>query len=108
MSNPRRLGIRENFVYWLFAKDDECLYVGVTRKPETRWAQHRATKPDMYPQIAYHRMAGPFDLETARKLEREQQEDLNPIYDANLGRPAEAARRNEEVKWRRLLESVKK
>lgn len=76
-------GVREHFVYWMFDSDGDCLYVGMTRQPEQRWRRHRYEKPDMVAQIAYKRMSGPFLLETARKLEREQQDDLQPSWDMN-------------------------
>lgn len=83
--NPNRHGIRENFVYWLFDEEDVCLYVGRTRRPEQRWAAHRRERAAMVSRVAYRRMAGPFDADTARKLEREQQEDLQPVYDMVQG-----------------------
>lgn len=79
-----RQGVREHFVYWMFAADGRCLYVGMTRRPEYRWHQHRYHKPEMVASIAHKRMAGPFPLETARQLEREQQEDLEPVYDVRI------------------------
>lgn len=78
---------REHFVYWLFDDADRCLYVGMTRQPEARFRQHRATKPDMIAQVATKRMAGPFGIDAARQLEREQQDDLSPVYDGRLNRP---------------------
>lgn len=75
--------VRDHFVYWMFDAEDRCLYVGMTRQPETRWYQHRQDKPGMVAQVAKRRMAGPFTIETARKLEREQQDDLIPLYDGH-------------------------
>ena len=75
-----RWGVREHFVYWMFAKGDTCLYVGMTRQPERRWRQHQQRKPQMTAQVATRRMAGPFPLQTARRIEREEQRRLNPVY----------------------------
>lgn len=72
---------RDHFVYWLFDADGDCLYVGITKHPEKRWRQHRYEKPHMAAQVAHKRMAGPFPLPVARRLEREQQDDLQPRYD---------------------------
>lgn len=79
-----RQGVREHFVYWLFDSDDECLYVGMTRQPEERWRQHRRERPEMAAAVATKRMAGPFNEKTARRLERQQQDDLSPLYDGRV------------------------
>lgn len=85
---------RAHFVYWLFDVNGVCLYVGMTRKPEQRWAQHRAERPSMFKRVSYRRMAGPFDQLTARRLEREQQDALEPTYDGRLRYMRALARRH--------------
>lgn len=79
-----RQGIREHFVYWLFDNRDECLYVGMTRRPEERWRQHCFEKPQMMKRVARTELAGPFDIAFARRHEREQQDQLRPSYDGRL------------------------
>ena len=83
---------RDTFVYWLFDDSGECLYVGITRKPERRWQQHCWQKPQMVDRVAHKRMAGPFTAQAARQLEREQQDDLQPIYDVVQARMRSRAR----------------
>lgn len=78
--NPNRWGVRENFVYWLFDENDVCLYVGLTRRPEYRWRQHCWERAKMAGRVARKRMAGPYLIETARRIEREQQLMLLPTF----------------------------
>lgn len=82
---------RDHFVYWLYDANGLALYVGVTRRPEARWRQHGYTKPAMVAKVASRRMSGPYTKDVARRLEREQQEDLQPIWDVNQRRMRERA-----------------
>jgi predicted GIY-YIG superfamily endonuclease len=102
--NPNRPGIREQFVYWMFDAEGNCLYVGMTRQPERRWRRHRYEKPNMVARVAYKRMAGPFFLETARRLEREQQDDLEPVFDVRIRdmRSSAAARERGRAQYLKL------
>lgn len=70
---------RDHFVYWMYDEAGRTLYVGITRFPEQRLRQHR--RKAWFPKVATKRMAGPFTKETARKLEREEQDELQPIHD---------------------------
>lgn len=80
-------GVREHFVYWMFDAEGVCLYVGMTRQPEKRWKTHQYEKPVMIARIASKRMAGPYLIETARRIEREEQDRLRPFYDGRVGSP---------------------
>lgn len=70
---------RRHFVYWLFDVDGRPLYVGATRYPEQRLRQHMR-KP-WFGEVALKRMAGPFAKAVALRLERQQQDELQPRYD---------------------------
>jgi hypothetical protein len=92
-----RWGVREHFVYWLFDAEGNCLYIGMTRKPERRWRQHHWERPRMVAQVAYKRMAGPFLLEVARRLEREEQDEWQPRFDVRQNELRAKARRLQAV-----------
>lgn len=79
-----RQGVREHFVYTLYAADGVCLYVGMTRSPERRWKQHRRNRPQMVSRVSERRMSGPYLIEVARCLERELQDDLQPVFDGRI------------------------
>lgn len=85
-----RWGVREHFVYWMFDTNGDCLYVGMTRRPEARWRRHQSDRPEMASRVAYRRMAGPYLIQDARRIEKEQQLELLPKYDRT---PAVARRR---------------
>lgn len=80
---------REHFVYWMFDESDRCLYVGVTRHPEQRWRQHQTARPHMTDRVHYRKMAGPYAAGAARRIEKLQQNRLQPTYDRRI----EATRR---------------
>jgi len=73
--------MRNTFVYWMYDATGRCLYVGVTRHPVRRWAQHQRSKP-WISQVASKHMAGPFTDRVARAMERREQDALRPVYDA--------------------------
>ncbi len=82
---------RRHFVYWMFDADGEALYVGVTKYPEQRLRQHR--RNPWFPRVASKRMAGPFTKTTALALERQQQDELQPVYDVRQSMMRTRARR---------------
>jgi excinuclease UvrABC nuclease subunit len=77
-----RAGLRNHFVYRVYDVDDEVIYVGFTRKPETRWKAHRWQSRDMVAEAAYCRMAGPYDYPTARRIEALQIHQFQPYYNS--------------------------
>lgn len=90
---------RDHFVYWLYDASGNPLYVGMTKFPEQRLRQHR--RKHWFGQVAFKRMAGPFTKETARILEREEQDELQPRYDARQKSMRARARNlpNAETRW---------
>jgi predicted GIY-YIG superfamily endonuclease len=77
-------GLRNHFVYQVFNKAGDVIYVGCTRRPEKRWKEHQAdpTRRQMVREARRFRMFGPYDYPTARRIEREQQFDLRPKHNA--------------------------
>lgn len=67
-------GTRDHFVYWLYGKGNTVLYIGCTRRPEARWREHcDGSHRAMVKQVVRRKMAGPYDYETARRIERDEQ-----------------------------------
>jgi predicted GIY-YIG superfamily endonuclease len=93
--------LRNHFVYWLFSAEGECLYVGCTRRPKQRWEQHRVTRKAMVAETATRRMAGPYTFAVAHRIEREQQDLLNPRYDRRLVGIEAATRSRADTRRRR-------
>lgn len=89
--------VRSTFVYWMFDERGSCLYVGMTRRPEARWRDHGYMRPKMIERVAYRKMAGPFTQPVARRLEREQQDALQPEFDSRLALARERQAWQEEV-----------
>lgn len=73
-------GLRNHFVYWMYDTEGACLYVGCTRRPTKRWREHCSNNKQLVAAVAHKRMAGPYDYPTARRIEREQQIKLKPVY----------------------------
>ena len=71
---------REHFIYWIYNDVGRCIYVGRTCRPEQRRYEHKRNSPHMYAQAARLRMAGPYRLPQAVRIEREQLELLRPAY----------------------------
>ena len=98
---------RAHFVYWIYAKGGRCLYVGRTAFPEQRYQQHRQTNPQMMLQAGYFRMAGPYLIEDADRIESEQQELLKPTFCAPWKHEREARElRRENKQLRKELERL--
>jgi len=75
--NPLR---REHFVYRAFDAAGDLLYVGCSNNPERRWAEHRTTSPWWTEQARRFHLSGPYNYDTARRLEREALATEDPKY----------------------------
>lgn len=98
---------RAHYVYWIYASGGRCLYVGRTAYPEQRHQQHRQTNPRMMLQASYFRMAGPYHIVDAARIEDEQQQLLKPPFCAPWKSQREARElRAENKRLRTLLEEL--
>jgi len=98
---------RAHFVYWIYSTAGRCLYVGRTAFPKQRERQHRQTNPRMMGQAGYFRMAGPYHVDDAAQVERDQQELLKPPYCAPWKYEREARElRAENKRLRKLIEQL--
>lgn len=67
------------FIYWMFDASGRCLYIGRTRYPGRRFAQHRFARPEMIESVEYTRVAGPYSELTSYFIERNEQLVLKPL-----------------------------
>lgn len=72
--------LREHFVYRAFDETD-LLYVGCSYTVEARMKAHRSTG-DWYSQMVRLRLAGPYNFETARQLERDAIRTERPLFNS--------------------------
>lgn len=71
---------RTHFVYRVYDPFGILLYVGCTRVPEKRWAQHSGTTWRQY--AARKRMEGPYEKRAAFKRESEVIESERPFFNS--------------------------
>lgn len=82
--NPQR---REHFVYRAFDLHGRLLYVGCTMRLAERWAEHRAWSR-WASRARRFRISGPYNYDTARRLEREAVRSEHPRFNWHVpGRP---------------------
>lgn len=96
---------REHFVYRTYDADGYLLYVGCTKRLDTRWAEHGlSTSPTrhMVDRTARCRLQGPYAYEVARRLEAQAIEAEQPEF--NFTR----ARRRDRMDRSKRLESAAK
>ena len=74
------MSARNQFVYRVYNAAGEVIYVGRTSRPEHRWSVHRSAKRDMVHQTHACRMAGPYEYETARRIEAHLIHAHNPEF----------------------------
>lgn len=76
--NPER---REHYVYRVFDAEGRLLYVGCTMRPAKRAKEHRDDrKPWIADVVGKPRLAGPYNYETARAIERRALMTESPLH----------------------------
>lgn len=88
--------LREHFVYRCYDADGRLLYVGCTRRPDARWRQHKADRHYWTADVARTRMAGPYNYDTAREIERVALRDEYPIHAVT---PQRISAKNRRYGW---------
>lgn len=76
----RNPALREHFVYRIYDAAGRLLYVGCTKRPEKRWAEHHADLSRWVHEAARFRLSGPYNYDTARELERLALRDEYPLH----------------------------
>lgn len=78
--NPDR---REHFVYRAFDADGNLLYVGCTMDLERRRRDHAGLNGSKwYPLMVRTHLTGPFNYDTARRLERDAIQTESPLWNS--------------------------
>lgn len=85
---------REHFVYRIYDSAGRLLYVGCSMRPEKRWAEHRADRKSWTSRAQRFRMSGPYNYDTARRLEREALRDEYPLHAMTPQKLSAKSRRN--------------
>jgi len=83
ISNDLRLG--EHLLYRLLNARAECIYVGITGSPRTRWQAHLNEKPWAHEIAEIYSIDG-LSRHRALDLEREAIRDERPIYNRTVNR----------------------
>lgn len=89
-SRTRTPLLREHFVYRAYDHTGGLLYVGCSRSMESRAKEHK-TASEWFDLAASFKIAGPFNYETARELERIAIATERPLYNVTPERRAVAA-----------------
>lgn len=85
--------LREHYVYRCFDSEGRLLYIGCSRRVETRMKEHRASAK-WAKQVARMKLAGPYTYKVARDLEREATRDEDPIHNGFTPRNVRARQRS--------------
>lgn len=91
--------LREHFVYRAFNAAGELLYVGCTKTLEGRRRDHQMDRR-WYSKARTYTIAGPYNYETARDIERTAIRTEGPLYNETPERRAYEAARSRVVKRR--------
>lgn len=93
---------REHFVYWAYDANGVLLYIGCTMQPKKRWAEHCGKPAAAWTRhVARFRAQGPYNYETARRMERQAIDEHQPPFNNDHAK-AMAAR----AKRSRLFEDL--
>lgn len=95
------MSARDHFVYRIRNAEGDLLYIGMTRKPQARWAQHRARSP-WFSSASTVRMIGPLSREDASDLERLLILKAGPIHNGLRTLPLYPA----WAKWRAEVQRI--
>lgn len=71
--------MRQHFVYRVYDRAGRLLYVGCTKRPRARWAEHRSNS-DWARRAVRCRLVGPLPYDVARELERQALATEQPLY----------------------------
>lgn len=71
---------REHYVYWVYDASGVLLYIGCSMNPRRRWSEHVADKREWIGFAARFRLQGPYNYETARRLERAAIDSHEPPF----------------------------
>lgn len=71
---------RQHYVYWAYDSSDVLLYIGCSMNLRRRWSEHRSDQREWTKHAARFRLQGPYNYETARRLERAAIDSHEPPF----------------------------
>lgn len=71
---------REHYVYWVYDASDVLLYIGCSMNLRRRWSEHRSDHREWINFAARFRVQGPYNYETARRMERDAIDSYEPPF----------------------------
>ena len=104
-------GNRNHFVYYVYDRAGEVIYIGCTRNLDRRWSDHKYFRQPMQAEAVRVRVSGPYDYKTARRIEKSEQYRYRPRYDARhpdgwSERVAAQLATNANTPWRKPAEAA--
>ncbi len=84
---------REHFVYRCYDGRDRLLYVGCTMNLDRRLSEHKADRKVWLPKVRRTRLAGPYNYDVARQIERDAIRDESPTHNVTPQRQSAKYRR---------------
>lgn len=96
---------RRHFVYRAFDAESRLLYVGCTMNLDRRRKEHRSDSP-WFVHATRFRIAGPYNYQTARRIERETIATEQPLYNGDTPGRLDLVRRRSrfvDAQWRQLV-----
>lgn len=94
--------LRQHFVYRAFDESGALLYIGCSKNLRERMGEHRSFSP-WFAHAARFTLAGPYNYETARQIERDAIHSERPLYNQTPERSAVQAARMRVLKRRQDL-----
>lgn len=88
--------LREHFVYRVFAADGSLVYVGCSYNPEKRMREHKYTSR-WWHLLDRVKLSGPYNYETARRLEYEAIRTEDPSHNGQNPRLVAEKRRRSQL-----------
>lgn len=74
---------RRHFVYCAYDNHGMLLYIGCTMQPELRMQGHKSARAEWLKYVVRYRAYGPYNYQTARRLERDAIREHQPPFNAD-------------------------
>lgn len=94
MKDPNR---REHFVYCAYDARGVLLYIGCTMQPDKRREGHKGQRAEWVNFVSYFRAHGPYNYETARRMERSAIREHQPPFNGDTTTYRAASKKQDEL-----------